>query len=316
MTIIGRWHWPALTRREWLYTALVWASVAVYLILAFTAPRQPSSNNSNIPMAVILIMAISLLVLLLGSWVLGVRASLQLDRYANHFPGDGRQQGFTQIARGIRWLVLGLVVSMFINVTSPFYRDQPGLTAITSQVNFYIIIGFPLAGFALLWQGARRLALFAQVPMLIKNKLVIAGLPIALLASFYITLSLTNNSPQTQILLSGLTGMFLLPIIIVIVLGSWTFGLLAALHIERFIHHGDIATQARPLSMLYNGILMITCGFIILDGLLSIGADRISSLPVSLTIILVYLFIGVITIGFMLISHGAKQLIMAAEKGR
>src|SRR6185369_2695048 len=109
-------------------------------------------------------------------------------------------------------------------------------------------------------------------------------------------LAATNAAPDAQVLSAGPTGFLALPVNIILVVGSWVLGLLTALNIERSTHRSEDASYARPLAKLYNGILTTTGGFIILDALMSLGATRLSALPVWLIVGLIYAFIGVVAL--------------------
>jgi hypothetical protein len=67
---------------------------------------------------------------------------------------------------------------------------------------------------------------------------------------------------------------------------------------------------------LYNGILTMTGGFIILDALMSLGATRLQALPVGVVVALVYGFIGVVALGFWIVARSARELIAAAAKAK
>jgi hypothetical protein len=103
------------------------------------------------------------------------------------------------------------------------------------------------------------------------------------------------------------------PFNIIVVVGSWVLGLLAALNIERATHRGESARLARPLAKLYNGVLTVTGGFIILDALMSLGATRLQSLPLSVIVLLIYGFIGVVALGFLMVGRSARELIATTK---
>jgi hypothetical protein len=91
-------------------------------------------------------------------------------------------------------------------------------------------------------------------------------------------------------------------------------GLLAALNIERATH-GNTTLPPRPLVTLYNGILTMTGGFIILDALSSLGTTRLARLPLGVTVALLYAFIAVVGLGFVIVAASGRALLLAQKNG-
>lgn len=298
-------HPPLNPVQRW-NMALVTLASAVYGCLLIWAPHTDNASSIHLAPWVTLVLSLSILGLLVFSWLAGFYAWLQLDRYANRLSHGRRRQAFRQMAGGVRLLATGLIISILLNATKPFFAQDAGLTTVVTQVNYYIIILFPFLGFLWLRQGSKYLAAAAQTAMSLGTKLLTITPPVLLLGGFYIFLALTNSTPETLILLSGPTGFLVLPTNIILVVGSWVLGLLAALNIERSTHHGTINT--RPLVRLYNGILLMTGGFIILDAVMSLGNTRLLALPLSVTLILVYAFVLVIALGFWSIAVSGGQL--------
>jgi hypothetical protein len=300
----------AMTSRQRWNLSLVIAACVAYLALTVTAPRSNEPNTYHFSVALILILTLTIIGLLLLTWVLGFYAWLQLDRYANKLPAGSSRQAFGQMARGTWLLAIGLIVSSLLGATKPFYNGNAGIDTIMTQLNYCIIVVFPFLGFMWLRIGSRHLAVAAQAVMTVQAKLLTVGPPVALLASFYVFLAITNSTPGAQMLASGPVGFLVLPVSIILVVASWVLGLLAALNIERATYRGEGARNSQPLVKLYNGILTTTGGFIILDALLSLGNDRLQALPVGVILLLVYAFIGVVGLGFLVVALSARELVM------
>lgn len=315
MPIVSR---LTLKADQWGRIVFVALAAIVYFISTLLSIKPGSPSNSyNIPLVALYILSLTIIGLLLLGWFFGLYAWLQLDRYTRELPPGAPKKSYGQIARGIEYLTLALILPTLISASRPLYANDVNMTAVVTQINYYAIIVLPFLGFLYLRQGTKHLAVSAQAAMTLVTKLVTVGPPVLLLACFYIFLALTNSTPQAGSL-SGSAGTIALWVSILLIVSSWVLGLLAALNIERWTHRGDGADRARPLVKLYNGILLTTCGFIILDALLSLDATRLRNLPIEVVLGLVYLFIGVVALGFMTVGVGARRLraINALKAGR
>lgn len=297
-----------LTRGQWWKLGFVAAATIAYLGLTVFSPRGESRNSYDLPIILILVLSLAIIGLLMLAWWLGFYAWLELDRYTKRLHREEGRLTFGRMATGVWFLVSGLVLSSLISATRPFYADNVGMVAMVTQINYYVIIIFPFLGFMWLRIGSRYLSVSAQAMMSLRSKLVTVGPPVLLLASFYVFLASTNSAPSAAASASGPVGFLALPVNIVLVVGSWVFGLLAALNIERATHGGGSAGLVRPLAKLYNGILLVTGGFIILDALMSLGTTRLQALPLGIVALLIYGFIGVVALGFLIMARGAREL--------
>ncbi len=281
----------------------------VYIALSVAAPHTAATNANPYHISPIwtLVLVMSLLGLLLIAWLFGALAWMQLRNYSLRLSG-GQQGAFRQMAAGVKYLALGLIISTFISGTKPYYASNANLVAISMQLNYAVLTLASFVGFLYLQMGTKYLAASARAAMSWGSRLATIGPPLVLLGAFYMTLAITNTAPVGLALFSGLSGKIILAANIVLVLGSWALGLLAALNIERATHDLEIGERAKPFLRLYNGILLTTCGFIILDALISLGNTRLSTLPLSIVLILIYLFIGVVALGFGIVASSVRKL--------
>jgi hypothetical protein len=298
---------------HWLNIWFVGLAAVAYLVLTFLAPHRSNTNPYHLSIAVILLLTVTIIGLWLATCLFGLLAWLRLSVYAHTLPSGANRRAYERLAQGVRILAYGLLVSSIISATNPYFAHDPGAAAIVTQLNNLLILIAPFVGFLYLRLGSRSLAVSAHAVMSLRAKLVTVGPPVLVLASFYVFLAATNASPSSQLAASGPVGFLMLPLNIVLVVGSWTLGLLAALNIERATHRGTSESQARPLVKLYNGMLTMTGGFIILDALESLGTTRLASLPLSIVVFLLYAFIAVVGLGFMQVWISARAHLVAAK---
>lgn len=296
-----------------LNTAFVIVAALAYLGLQFGSTKL-GSNSDNLPVWVAIIIVLSIV----GLWMLavffGLNSWLQLDEYAYMQKSHIERLAFKQIASGVRFLAYGLLISSVLGASESYFSNNAAASAVITQVNYYIVVLSPFFGFWLLRQGTRKLAVSAQAVLSIRSKLVTIGPPVVILSAFYIFMVSTNPAPDSLALSAGPLGFLVLPINILLVIGSWVFGLLAALNIERATHHTGISRPQKAFITLYNGILTMTGGFIILDALMSLGTSRINSLPLAFAVLLLYVFVAVVWLGFMIVSSSGRALVKSANE--
>lgn len=303
------WLTQRLTARQRWWAVMLGLALVAYVGLAVAAPRaQTSANPYHFSVVMIVVLSVTIIGLLLAAWIFGFYAWLELDRYAERQADAAARRSFGQIALGVGLLAAGLIVSSLLSAAQPFYASDVGLVAATRQVNYYVMVLFPFFGFLLMRIGSRRLAVSVQAAMSTRAKLLTVGPPVVLLAAFYVFLALTN-SPSDTTTPTVSTGIWLLALNILLVVGTWVLGLLTALNIERATYRGEGARHAQPLVKLYNGILTTTGGFIILDALMSLGNTRLLALPVQAIVFLIYAFIGVVALGFALVALAGRALL-------
>lgn len=294
---------PGLTGAHKLNITFVVTLAMTYLVVEFAAPK---SNTYHFSLVAGVVLVLTVNVLWMATCLFGLRAWLNLDRYAAQQKHESDRRAFGQIANGVRLLAYSLLVSSLLTGLGPYFRDNAGVSAAISQANYYLILIFPFLGFFLLRQGTKRLAIMAEAALSLRAKVLTVGPPVALLAAFYTFLTVTNsaiNAPVVEV------------VTIVLVVGAWVWGLLAALNIERATHRGVMAAN-KPLVLLYNGILTMTGGFIILDALSSLGTARFAALPLGVDLALLYTFIAVVCLGFVIVAAAGRVLMGGQEKAR
>jgi hypothetical protein len=291
-----------------LNTFFVIVAALLYLGLQFGSSKT-GSNSYNLPLWSVIAIVISIV----GLWMLavffGLNSWLRLDEYAHMLKSRSDRVAFRQIASGVRFLAYGLLVSSILGASSAYFTNDPRTTAVISQLNYYAAVLSPFFGFWLLREGTRKLAVTAQAALSARSKLVTIGPPVVILAAFYIFMVTTDGAPS-----AGPLGLLVLPINILLVIGSWIFGLLAALNIERATHGSGASRPQKGFIRLYNGILTMTGGIIILDALMSLGTSRLASLPLALAVVLLYAFVAIVGLGFAIVSSSGRTLVKSAQE--
>lgn len=297
-----------------LNKGFVIVAALAYLGLQFGSAKL-GANSDNLPIWIAVIILFSII----GLWMLavffGLNSWLQLDEYAYMMKSHSDRLAFRQVASGVRFLAYGLLISSVLGASESYFSGNPGAAAIITQLNYYTVVLAPFFGFWLLRQGTRKLAVSAHAVLSARSKLVTIGPPVVILSAFYIFMVTTNGAPDSLTLSAGPLGFLVLPINILLVIASWVFGLLAALNIERATHGNGPSRPHKALITLYNGILTMTGGFIILDALMSLGTSRINSLPIAFTVLLLYVFVAVVWLGFMIVSSSGRALVKSANEG-
>jgi len=294
--------------------AFVFLAAVTYLAVTFLAPRNGNSNQYHLSVTLIILITVTVLGLWMATCFSGLYAWLELDRYANMQAKDSDQKALHQLASGVRFLAYGLLISSIFSASGAYFAAGTTWSVLMSQLNYYIILLAPFLGFLWLREGSKRLAVSSQAALNLKAKIFTVGPPVLLLATFYIFLAATNPGAGLAGPAAGPLAAFALPVNIILVVSTWVLGLLAALNIERATH-GNTTLPPRPLVTLYNGILTMTGGFIILDALSSLGTTRLARLPLGVTVALLYAFIAVVGLGFVIVAASGRALLLAQKNG-
>jgi hypothetical protein len=95
--------------------------------------------------------------------------------------------------------------------------------------------------------------------------------------------------------------------IILPVVATWFLGLLLVLNLEHYSHYSKTINRLGLVSF-YNGIIIIVATTILTQVLASLGNSRFANLNLGVLLAIIYVFLGLLALGFGLIARGAKKL--------
>lgn len=292
----------------WIFTLLVLIAGAVYIYFTFTAPPTESSKRLGLVGMTLFVIQFTFILPFIATWILGAVAAGNLKRYESSLTDPSIRKGYRYFAIGTIFLVLELVVAQLAGLPRNFFQENLSVIADLSILVNYIHVFFPLMGFIFFFRGAQQLSSKKAAKDTGLTSLII----VMLLGVIYSALIFTNSTRQVS-LIADVRPTYFIPDILIVAtiiiptLIAWYFGFRAALIMGESQTTAAINQNGFPRLM--NGIWLVVFSSIILQGLVSLGAERFLSFGLGITLGLIYLFLMTISVGYWLMASGSKNLL-------
>jgi len=302
-------------KRRKLFIGLILVVWLIYLCFSLLTPQGASAAKYHLSDIAIIIIKISFALPFLLCWLLALTGWLHFKSYILKQNEGLEHKGFALIARGLGILLTGLIVPSVASTIYSYVNHSAVQGPVWIRINNYVNIGFPFIGFLLMFLGSAQLMKQLKLRAANWSKILTVLVPVALFSIFYISLILTNptrqvSSDPTIPATYYLSDILIFATVVLPVVITWWLGLLLALNLEQFSHHTKL-THKPALVNLYNGILVIVGATILTQALSSLGGTRFSSVNIVLLLLLIYILLGIIALGYALIARGAKKLALA-----
>jgi len=298
-------------RSKWRFTTLILLLWSVYCLIQLITSRGPSVSQYHIAPFVFNLLIISVMLPYLVCWLYAISAWLHMKEFTENLPSGIERDGFAKITLGLLVLVFSLIVPDLISAMYLYLThnaSSPGWNIFDN----YLGIIFPLAGTFLMYLGSSRLIRHIQPKTTRLAQATTVLFPVVLFGIFYLFMIFSNPTRQTSADPNVMPTYFLpdgmiIATIVLPVVASWLFGLLFVLNLEHYSHYSKVINRPALVSF-YNGVVILV-GFIILSQVLtSLGNNRLSGLGLGFALALIYTLLGIVTVGFGLLAHGAKGL--------
>ena len=296
---------------RWRFTVLIVLLWVVYCGITLLTPQDPAVEKYQLSNLMLSLLLVSVSVPYLVCWLFAVSGWLHLREFAQQQPPGAERSGFAKIAYGLLALVGSLIVPTLIRAVY-IYVSHNSRAPGWNIFNNYMGIFFPLLGFLLMFLGSLQIAsqITSKVTRLAKATTVF--FPVALFSVFYLFMIFANPTRQVSLDPSiqptyFLSDSMIIATIILPVIATWFLGLLLVLNLEHYSHYSK--TINRPgLVSLYNGVIIIVAITILTQVLASLGNSRFANLNLGALLAIIYVFLGLLALGFGLIARGAKKL--------
>ncbi len=296
---------------RWRFTVLILLLWGAYCGITLVTPQDPAALKYHLSTLTLNLLIVSVSLPYLICWQFAVSGWLHVREFAHNQPRGVERNGFAKIAYGLLALVASLVIPTLVRA-GYVYISHDSRSAGWNIFNNYMGITFPLLGFLLMFIGS--LQIVSQITPKITRlaKVTTVFFPVALFSVFYLFMIFANPTRQTSLDPSVQPTYFLpdrliIGTIILPVIATWFFGLLLVLNLEHYSHYSK--TINRPgLVSFYNGIIIIVAITILTQVLASLGNSRFANLNLGAVLTIVYVFLGLLALGFGLIARGAKKL--------
>lgn len=300
------------------YYITVVALWCVYLAFTFIAPNNTASTQMQLSDQALNLIRLTVAIPYLLIWLAATYSFIKIKRYAMGIRPSREASAYDNIALGVFFLLISLILSVLVGSLRTFLVDythlRPMLTILT---NYTYVVPYFFA-FAFLLHGTNKLALQKQSLTISLTKNILLGLFLTGFAYLWLELIFSNPSRVTPGTASKFASYYindsLLVLTIVIPsLITWLIGLrtILKLWIYRNLVKGTI--YKRALSSFVYGLTGVIIGSIIIQALLSLGAQRILVLGLSGVLQVIYVFVLIQIIGFLLVARGAQKLTKIEE---
>ena len=305
-------HLGQLLLRHWKITLFFVLSAVAYTLLTFLTPLTKvtlSKYHLGEFQAHLLQFAIILPYVII--WFIGLLGYIRLQDYTQSLGDSKDGRAFRVISRGILWFVLWLPLSVLVSTTvSAVDSGHHALTADMTRLQNYLNLLILTPAFVYTFFGAKQLVrtIRGQVPA-VSQRTTLFFIAFAALYTF-----VTLQDSARHIALDAATpASYSLPdwlIILTIVIPRlilWYLGVQAVQFIRQYRRKAPGVIYRQALRRLAAG-LGVTLLMIVALRLLQSMARQLGSLSLGLLILVLYLLLIGLAIGYVLIAQGARQL--------
>lgn len=284
-------------------------SYVVFIILyagfiLLPAPAPATLLQYHVSALGLRLIDLTIILILAAIWYAGFYGYAKLHTYAGLIRGskDGKQ--VAKLTQGIFLVVMWLPVSSVVSAILNFIATKhPGLLPAVKIIDIYVNLLLPLAGFFLISQGARGLS------ELVRQRPTFAATNILQLLVIYIGLIYYRLVATTV----HRNDIYHIPIWLILTtvvapyVYMWSIGLLSGYQV--YLYRKKVAgiVYRKSWNLLSLGLCWLILTSISFQYLTSLSA-RLSHLSIYWLLAIVYSLLLVLSVGFVLVALGARNL--------
>jgi len=301
--------------KKYYYLLLVLS--VIYLGISLLTPVDSASLvKYNVSEFSLRLIGFTVYIPLILIWVAAFYGFVVFKHYSEIIKTSSDGKALSTVSKGLMVMSIGLPVSSVISSALTYgvrlsFLEQNTATIITN----YFSLSLALLGYFFVMKGSRMLIAKVQKNKSGLNYLLWGVFAIVAILYIYLTFQNPNRSVST---ISGGRATYALPdilILLTIVLPyvvAWFMGILAAFNILHYqqVAQGTIYRQA--LKYLSTGILFIVISSVFVQFLGVVG-NSLQNLSLTSLLVVVYILLGIIALGYILIAFGAKKLTKIEE---
>lgn len=287
-----------------LYAVFV---IAYTLILLFMPPNPATLAAYNLNEAAyrVLLFAVVALPAFL-TWLAAFYGYNQLNAYSKLVADTREGEAFETLRKGVKWLALYLPVVSLVTISLfAIANSNGGFRPFAEVFSNYLTIVIALGAFAMLGNGARKLAELSNVrPSLFKTRLLTLSFIImgVLYCYFIIKHGIDPNGSPYHLSIGWLLITNVVPYFF-----AWMLGLLAVLDIDAYADKVTGILYRQALRLLSGGLLTVIITSILIQYVNSASLQR-GRFVFGVVLVLRYTLYACLAAGFALIAHSAKKL--------
>ena len=283
-----------------------------YLSLSVLSPlddKDLAKYNLDATQARLLVLTIAIPYIVI--WLIALIGYLRLNAYVALIKKDKDGAAFKTITQGVLLLALWLPLSTI--TTSIFrliYDAHPSMTANLVRLDNYLSVIYLFAAFVVLYIGTRKLLPLVKRPRFLSSE----GIVLAYIAFSALYVMLIFQDPAHEFPTESVTqSSYYEPAWLIVIslaiprLIYWFLGIQAVQNIYIFSKHVKGKLYQRALSNLAIGLAGVITMTIVLRCLQSLSSV-FGDLGLGVVLLIVYLLLISISIGYVFIAKGAKSL--------
>lgn len=295
------------------YYALLTILIALYVVAIFVIPPDPQVlAKYQLTAAQLRLLSLTVYIPYIIIWVIAFYGFIRFKQYTQVIKESPDGRPLEKLANGHMLLAFSLPLSALSSaLTNYIERRSPDWMAEATILENYIALAVTLAGFILISRGAAELvATINKKPRIAHGQVWTVGFAALAAAYSYVIL----HSPVRQFSTgAGQEAVFYLPdslIILTIILPYiyiWYLGMRSAAHIDLYKKHVRGHIYKPFLGSLAAGIAWVIAASILLQFFTALS-DLVGVLALRSLLVLIYLLLIFISVGYIKIALGAKQL--------
>jgi hypothetical protein len=292
--------------------------ILLYFFVALSIPPDPDAlSKYNLSVTSAKIISIMVILPFLAIWIIAFRGFIKVKDYAQLIMSTRDGKALNRLGDGLMVIAVSLpITSLAGNIRSYIITQDSSLRPVATIIYNYSSLALVLVGFYLISKGAAELRRTLKPnKSTMRQKLLTISL--VAFSVLYAVVTLTNparehptaSSPTAAYYLPDL---ILLLTIVIPYLFVWYFGFRAAYHIEQYRYKAKGILYKQALNRLARGIGCIVASTIMLR-LLGSMTTFFSSLTLKGILVVIYLLIAFIAVGYLLVAQGAGKLMKIEE---
>jgi hypothetical protein len=244
-------------------------------------------------------------------WLVALTGYLRLRSYADVIDGSKDGRAFSTIAKGLLWFVLWLPLSTIVSgLFSQYYNAHPSATDNLTIINNYFNVALLLPAFWLVKTGSQHLLSVIKKPVnTVPSWAMMAYIAISALYVLLVLHDPVRFAPGQNVSVASYyePDWVIIATLVIPRLIAWFWGLQAVINILLYRAHVKGRLYKSALNHLAFGLAGILITTVLLRFLQSL-TNVLNQWSLAVILAVVYLLLIVISIGYVFIAVGAKNL--------
>ncbi len=282
--------------------------IAIYAYLTLHAPvSRTTPSQFQLGSGLRLILQSSYVILIAFTWFFGTVAVRSGFIFAKKIQEKDFKKLLFNLSMGLGTLVLGFITATFVGQIRTYNPYDPNIVRTVSIIVNYIYVAAQFFGFWFLYRAVEK-----KMNVHYKN-MIVSVIITLIIGIIWVGLIFTNPTRQISSVANinptfYISDFLILYTIILPTLCGWFFGITASFDLADISIQSSNLKLQRSFSQLVSGVWLLVLSFIVLFGILSVGAQRLLAVGLSGVLIIIYAFVFIILSAFGYTALSLKKL--------